>query len=134
MSEWSEFSSCSKGCGGGDQIRTRAVLRAGLHGGATCGAAEETRACNVQACHQDCELEDWTAWTPCSRRCMWSDTAEPGHMYRTRHVRNYASSDGVCPGLEERTEHEPCNDWECDERSTTSSIKCTGSQDLVFVM
>merc|ERR1719253_449440 len=100
MNEWSEFSSCSKACGGGDQIRTRAVLRAGLLGGAACGSAEEIRACNVQACHQDCQLEDWTEWTPCSRRCRFESTAQPGHMFLTQHLATYASSEGVCPGVE----------------------------------
>merc|ERR1719291_726781 len=65
---------------------------------------------------------------------MFANDATPGHMYRTRHVNTYASSDGVCPGLEERTEHAECNDWVCSKRSETEDMRCEGRQNLVFIV
>ena len=52
--EWNPFekwSNCSKTCGGGNQTRTRTAHKKEAFGGAPCeGPAEETQACNEEAC------------------------------------------------------------------------------------
>jgi hypothetical protein len=50
VSDWSEWSMCSKMCGGGMQFRTRTVTQQPMNGGMACPALRETRACNTQAC------------------------------------------------------------------------------------
>ena len=47
VSAWSEWSACSRPCGGGEQSRTRTVVRAPASGGADCPALREVQACNV---------------------------------------------------------------------------------------
>ena len=52
--EWgsySEWSSCTVSCGGGEKSRTRAVATAASNGGQDCeGEATETMVCNEAAC------------------------------------------------------------------------------------
>ena len=50
VSAWSDWSMCSKTCGGGTQTRTRMVTQPPMNGGTACPALSETRACNTQAC------------------------------------------------------------------------------------
>lgn len=52
VSEWSEWSSCSKTCGIGDQIRTRTVLRHSRRGGRPCPNLQETQWCGSS---RDCD-------------------------------------------------------------------------------
>ncbi|XP_045595554.1 spondin-2 [Procambarus clarkii] len=57
VSEWSEWSSCSKTCGIGEQIRTRTVLRHAWRGRA-CPVLQETKWCGSS---RDCDHKyfDW---------------------------------------------------------------------------
>ena len=49
--EWGDWSTCSLTCGGGEQTRSRVILRPEAFGGVPCvGPPEETRACNEDAC------------------------------------------------------------------------------------
>merc|ERR1711964_17626 len=50
VSPWREFTSCSKPCGRGTQVRARRVLIEPEDGGRTCPKLRETRACNTQGC------------------------------------------------------------------------------------
>ena len=47
LGPWTEWSACTKPCGGGSQMRTRAVVKPSAAGGAPCGALSETRECNT---------------------------------------------------------------------------------------
>ena len=49
--EWGDWSTCSLTCGGGEQTRSRVILRPEAFGGVPCvGPPEEARACNEDAC------------------------------------------------------------------------------------
>lgn len=68
VSEWSQWSSCSKSCGGGIQSRTRELLQASSTG-ASCGPMVQTRACSTAPCPVGCVLSSFSEWTPCSASC-----------------------------------------------------------------
>ena len=50
VGEWSEWSQCSKGCGGGKRTATRQVLYPAKFGGNECPVLEMTQVCNTQPC------------------------------------------------------------------------------------
>jgi len=132
MGEWSAWAGCSRECGGGDQYRTRAVLRSNMHSGVVCGETAETRACNIEACRTDCVLSDWTAWGPCSKRCLWESGSLPGHAYRSRLVKEAASSLGSCPSEESRRQYRECNPYVCP--ADLAELKCTAEQDIIALL
>ncbi|XP_078377620.1 SCO-spondin-like [Oculina patagonica] len=70
-SNWEEWGSCSKSCGGGVQKRVRGCTNPPpANGGRDCiGRREQTQACNQNACPVDGEWSRWTEWTSCSRTC-----------------------------------------------------------------
>ena len=65
MSDWSEWSACSKDCGGGTQSRQRTVQTQAANGGQACGALSEEQACNTQACIPHCDEQTGTSCTTC---------------------------------------------------------------------
>jgi hypothetical protein len=65
---WSDWSSCSKPCGGGQQTQTRTVVKAAAHGGKECPVSSQQQACNTQACPVDCQLSE-PHWSDCSHTC-----------------------------------------------------------------
>ena len=52
MGDYGEWSSCTKECGGGTQIRTREIIQQAENNGTACGQQplSENRACNVHDC------------------------------------------------------------------------------------
>jgi len=50
VGEWSDWSQCTKVCGGGTQKRTRSIVTQPCNGGDDCPPLEETRPCNTQSC------------------------------------------------------------------------------------
>jgi thrombospondin type 1 repeat protein len=50
VSDWTDWSKCSKDCGGGTQQRTRKVSTPAQNGGAGCPDLSETRPCNELPC------------------------------------------------------------------------------------
>ena len=50
VSDWSEWSSCSKQCDGGKQSRTRTIKMNPSNGGAVCPSLKEEQECNKQSC------------------------------------------------------------------------------------
>lgn len=131
MSPWSGWAACSRMCGGGEQYRTRGASQLGLYGGMACAATTETQSCNIQSCAQDCTLGEWSAWEPCSRRCMWNSST-PGHAARRQPVLVSAIGGGGCPSEEQRAEWRECNPFECNAHKET--LQCSADQDIVFVL
>lgn len=69
---WSEWSACSKDCGGGTQSRT-CTNPVPANGGSQClkddgstRSLTETRSCNIQACPVNAA---WSGWSDCSKPC-----------------------------------------------------------------
>lgn len=70
VGSWSEWSQCTKTCGGGQHVRLRGVHQAARHGGLPCDEdLAVTRPCATQPCQkevcQDCAWGDWAAWSEC---------------------------------------------------------------------
>jgi len=91
-SDWVTWSSCSVSCNGGTQTRKRgkAVEQAGK--GKECvGNSTESKACGDLTCPMDCELSDWTAWSPCQPFCS-------GQQDRSRKILKAARFGGAACG------------------------------------
>jgi uncharacterized protein YegL len=59
---------CSVSCAGGSQVLTREVLAEASYG-APCPPLEMEQECNTQPCPVDCEMNDWSGWSACSKDC-----------------------------------------------------------------
>jgi len=99
---WTEWTPCSKICGGGSAKRFRDVLAVKKEGGADCaGDGQEDGACNTKPCPVDCVLSEWTSWSSCDKSC------DGGFRSRTRLKKVADKFGGVpCPGG--LTEQLPC--------------------------
>jgi hypothetical protein len=73
VTDFTEWSNCSKVCGGGKSTRTREIfvdgLNGTLYGKEECPALSEEKMCNEQICGIDCVVSDFTPWTACSAPC-----------------------------------------------------------------
>jgi len=107
------------------QSRTRSVLVKPDHGGIYCDAVEEENACNTESCDRNCELADWTKFTPCSASCGG------GFHERFRHVLRPTRGQGECATAtsEHRYQHEVCNAHSCNGDEI-----CVAQQDLVIAV
>lgn len=71
--EWNDWSSCSKECGGGQRNRFRSIAVMPLNGGVPCDhkASGETEPCNTHTCGtvNFCYFGQWSDWGDCSSSC-----------------------------------------------------------------
>jgi len=92
LKPWSDWSTCSADCGGGQQSRHRTTTEP-LDGGSSCEAAlEVTRPCNAQKCAAscaptDCMWGEWSTWGECDK-CG-------GQRKRVRHILRYPECHGA---------------------------------------
>ncbi|XP_048579836.1 uncharacterized protein LOC116619170 isoform X2 [Nematostella vectensis] len=71
FSEWSDYGSCSKSCGGGEKYRNRKCTNpTPQHGGENCsGDVIESVACNTQSCPRHGNYSAWSQFSACSASC-----------------------------------------------------------------
>jgi len=74
LSDWKDWSACSKDCGGGQETRLRRMLTEPKGLGIPCSdALEITQGCNTQACLVngtmpiDCSWGKWSEWGACDK-------------------------------------------------------------------
>merc|ERR1719453_1607523 len=63
---------CDVTCGGGEQSVTREILQESApeeNPGAECPPVVRKQACNTEGCPVNCEMNDWSEWTSCSKDC-----------------------------------------------------------------
>ena len=110
LSDWSNWSGCSKTCGGGTQTRTRSITQQAQNGGAACnGPTQEQQSCNTTACPvpADCKLSGWSAWSGCSKLC------DSGIQTRTRSITQQAQNGGTACSNGLLQEQQSCNTVTC---------------------
>jgi len=113
VTNWAGWGKCSRSCGKGVMIRKRGVTTSkGRNGGMftqACPAGHQTRECNLGACPLDCEVEQWGAWTACSKTCGGGFTS------RTRGLLRAPKNGGKkCP---EMNAVEFCNTRSCPRKA-----------------
>jgi hypothetical protein len=126
VGEWSEYSACSKDCGGGVEVRSRPVHTEAEHGGEPCGDLTEQNECNVDACDLPCELgPDWSDWSECSKQCDY------GYTVRYKQVVKEAGPQGECPGpfSDARMQAAYCNVQTCPQ-----DLVCMEMMDLLVLV
>jgi len=130
LTDWGDWSSCSANCGGGILQRSRLITTAPKHGGMPCGKTGESQSCNGQSCDADCELHDWSAFSPCSKMC------NSGLSMRMRRVKELATGNGKCPAEEspERLEYLPCNEDACAEPVGRPTLQCRSKLDVILLL
>ena len=127
VTDFTEWSNCSKVCGGGISRRSREIfqdlLNGTLYGKEQCPNLMEEKKCNEQVCGVDCVVSDFTPWTACSTPCGGGGRKR----YRNVLVKPVTGSHHgkQCPHLEES---EPCNQQKCPPHEGPKAIyesKCS---------
>ena len=119
VSEWSDFSGCSRSCGAGIRTRTRTVVNHAMHGGYVCPLLKEEVKCNDNPCPVDCQLSLYSEWTTCSVTCG------TGSRRRERTVSQASLHGGVACG--ELIETAVCNTTPCPVDCVVSSFSAWSS-------
>ncbi|CAF1645569.1 unnamed protein product, partial [Adineta ricciae] len=115
VTQWCQWSSCSKSCGTGQQERTR-QFRTSENENCTDTNLRETRPCNPQCCRIDGKFTEWSTWSTCSKPC------DSGVQYRNRSCTNPTPSCNgkACTGNSYQTQ--VCHSHPCESNCTNGKI------------
>ena len=108
VGSWStEWSQCSKTCGGGERTKTFTITTPAAHSGVGCEKQtgdQMTEPCNTDPCPIDC-VGEWTPWTPeCPTECNASQVQS-----RTFEIKVPAEHGGEeCEKYDGYIENRPC--------------------------
>ncbi|EDO28041.1 predicted protein, partial [Nematostella vectensis] len=71
FTEWTKWTTCTRTCGTGAQMRMRTCTNpAPANGGLNCsGPANQTQECSKQPCPVDGNWTEWSTWSYCNRPC-----------------------------------------------------------------
>lgn len=106
-SAWTEWTPCSKNCGGGEIKRFRDISMPRKNGGEECtGPSEEESQCNLAECPVHCEWNEWNEWSPCPVSC------DGGIRTHSRAKKQQEQSGGL-PCVGNHTENEYCGMAPC---------------------
>eukprot|EP00930_Biecheleria_cincta_P087800 TRINITY_DN77039_c0_g1_i1.p1 TRINITY_DN77039_c0_g1~~TRINITY_DN77039_c0_g1_i1.p1 ORF type:complete len:1382 (-),score=243.87 TRINITY_DN77039_c0_g1_i1:209-4354(-) len=68
--DWSQWTECSKKCGGGKIKRFRDIAVTRKDGGEKCtGPFDQESDCNMNECPVNCQWGDWADWSACPASC-----------------------------------------------------------------
>ena len=110
--EWSEWSKCSKSCGGGVKTRYYKIDKLSRYNGEMCegkNGERQVESCNTQSCDEDCEYSEWTPWSSCDQdKCQ---------IKRTRTITKQATGEGQkCNNI--TVEVKPCDTDRCKNKTS----------------
>ena len=115
VSEYGEFSRCTRECGGGTRTRSRTVVVPPAGTGAACPNLTETEDCNTQVCPVNCQVSEYGEFSPCTRPCGG------GTMTKTRTVEVHPTGTGAaCPNLTVTVD--------CNTQACPSAVNCQVSE------
>lgn len=143
LSNWGEWTSCSKRCddgkGAGKRMRKRFVENTEMYGGKACERKDmvQEETCNVNKCPIDCVVSGWSAWGSCSKTCAGK---APGtrlfgaRQERTRYIITPDKYGGrSCPVL---TQTKLCALHPCGAHVCTTNkgfpLTCTFERGIVY--
>ncbi|KAJ1612303.1 signal peptide-containing protein [Cryptosporidium canis] len=75
VSQWTDWSACSKTCSTGSMVRYRSVIMPSMNDGVPCPKLMDTVSCNADVSCSPCQYTDWTAWSECSATCGTGTTS-----------------------------------------------------------
>ncbi|KAH8582948.1 thrombospondin type 1 domain-containing [Cryptosporidium sp. chipmunk genotype I] len=82
VSQWTDWSTCSKTCSTGSKARYRSVIMPSMNGGVPCPSLLDSSPCNADISCSPCQYSEWTVWSECSATCG------SGSTIRTRKLLN----------------------------------------------
>uniref|UniRef100_A0A3B3XWQ1 Spondin-like TSP1 domain-containing protein n=1 Tax=Poecilia mexicana TaxID=48701 RepID=A0A3B3XWQ1_9TELE len=130
---WSQWSSCSVSCGGGQQSRSRTCTSPPCH-----GVSRQSKMCNTQVClgevcvgatcpPKNCSWTEWGTWGSCSRSCG------VGHQQRIRTFLQPAGNGSWCEDIVGgNLEHRFCNIRPCRGQCCASPSQYASAGTLKF--
>jgi len=120
LSEWGEWTPCTKSAYGGLKQRTRAIRTLGANGGGSCdGALEELAICNSGSGGESsaCVVAEWGTWSICDK---------DGQKYRDRAVQEPTNGGASCDAA--LREMQPCiNVVDCQVSVWSGWGECSAS-------
>ncbi|TRY51451.1 Thrombospondin type-1 (TSP1) repeat/EGF-like domain containing protein [Cryptosporidium tyzzeri] len=69
VSQWTDWSTCSKTCSTGSKARYRSVIMPSMNGGLPCPKLLDSTPCNADISCSPCQYSEWTMWGECSVTC-----------------------------------------------------------------
>ncbi|KNC79826.1 hypothetical protein SARC_07797 [Sphaeroforma arctica JP610] len=115
VTPWTPWSDCTVNCGGGMQGRLRTPLQQAAYGGSVfAGPFSQERVCLRDECLVNCEVSEWTDYTPCSTTC------DDSIQTRNRTVAVEPESGGQpCPELSQTLACNTDPQHQCDYNNVT---------------
>jgi len=139
VSQFGQWTTCSRSCGTGEHARRRTIRRDVAHGGKECPHQLEMRKCNKHDCPIDCEVSAWNVTTSDWSNQGYLDqncdqTCGGGLSDRSRTVTRTHDMGGKSCGLIEMEQQKACNTQACPTDCVTSewsewtpcSVTCEG--------
>lgn len=123
------YTTCSKTCDGGEQVRTRQCNDPSpAYGGKKCsGKDREKRRCNTQSCPKDAEWSPWTAFSSkCSKSCGGGVEVRTRICFKTKKENGCKVVGNSCEG--DAFDIKPCNEEECVAECSASNAKALGME------